>query len=211
MASCAAWCSTCTSQRGPGRRVSWSSWRPAAHASCWWAWGGDAGEHGVDLPAFAEPFPGRARALGLRTTMHLGEEGPVEDIRVGVHELGLERIDHGTSLLEDPALVHEVAERRIPVTSCPTSNLRIGVVARLEDHPVLRQRAAGVLATVHSDNAAMFGIDLADELCNLRDAFGLGRAELESLCLDGVEASWLDEADKRALRATFLAEMAATR
>jgi adenosine deaminase len=36
--------------------------------------GGDAGERGIDLAAFAEPFR-EARQLGFRTTMHLGEEG----------------------------------------------------------------------------------------------------------------------------------------
>ena len=65
--------------------------------------GGDAGEVGVDLAAFAQPFA-RARRRGLRTTMHLGEEGPADDIRVGVDVVGVERIDHGFSLLDDPAL-----------------------------------------------------------------------------------------------------------
>ena len=164
--------------------------------------GGDAGERDVDLAAFAGVFE-RARRSGLRTTMHLGEEGPVEDIRTGVEVLGVERIDHGFSLLDDPALTARVAAAGIGVTACPTSNRRIGLVASLAEHPLLRQRDAGVLVTVNSDNAAMFEIDLADEYANVRDAFGCSLADLEAFSLAGVAASWLDDTAKRALAASF--------
>jgi adenosine deaminase len=169
--------------------------------------GGDAGEVGIDLATFADPFR-RARSLGFHTTMHLGEEGPAADIRIGVDVLGIERIDHGVSLIDDAALVAEVAARRIPVTACPTSNLSIGIIDAIDQHPWPRLRDAGVLVTLNSDNAEMFAVDLADELCAARDAFDLGREELESLCLDGIDATWLDAADQASLRASFTAEIA---
>jgi adenosine deaminase len=164
--------------------------------------GGDAGEIGVDLSGLAEPFR-RARRLGFRTTMHLGEEGPAADIRTGIDVLGVERIDHGVSLLDDPALVAEVAERRIAVTACPTSNVSIGIIDAIEHHPWPRLRAAGVLVTLNSDNAEMFGVDLADELCRARDAFGLGFEALADLCLEGVDAAWVDEAERASMRSAF--------
>jgi adenosine deaminase len=164
--------------------------------------GGDAGEIGVDLPALAEPFR-RARRLGFHTTMHLGEEGPVADIRTGIEVLGVERIDHGVSLLDDPALVAEVAERRIAVTACPTSNVSIGIIDAIEHHPWPQLRAAGVLVTLNSDNAEMFGVDLVDELCRARDAFGLGFEALADLCLEGVDAAWVDEAERASMRRAF--------
>lgn len=167
--------------------------------------GGDAGERGVDLAAFAEPFE-RARRNGLRTTMHLGEEGPASDIATGVRVLGVERIDHGVSLLDDAALAAEVADRQIPVTACPTSNVSIGILDRVADHPLTRMIARGVLATVNADNAAMFAIDLADEYGNVADAFGMTLADLEALSLAGVEACWADDDTKAALRREFVAD-----
>lgn len=167
--------------------------------------GGDAGERDVDLASLAEPFA-HARRLGLRTTMHLGEEGPASDIATGVHVVGVERIDHGVSLLDDPALTAEVAERRLPVTACPTSNVSIGIFGRVSDHPLVRMRDAGVLVTVNADNAAMFGIDLADEYANVGDAFDLTLDELEDLSLAGVEACWADDATKAAMRSEFITE-----
>ena len=164
--------------------------------------GGDAGERGVDLAAFAEPFR-LARRAGLRTTMHLGEEGPAADIAVGVRVVGVERIDHGVSLLDDPDFTAEVAQRRIPVTCCPTSNVAIGILPDLAAHPLLRLRDAGVLVTVNSDNAEMFGVDAADELCRVRDTFGLDATAIADLCRAGFEAAWLHDDERRAHRAAL--------
>jgi len=164
--------------------------------------GGDAGERDVSLAAYAQPFA-RARQRGFHTTMHLGEEGPASDIRLGVSTLGLERIDHGVSLCDDPVLMAEVIERRIPLTCCPTSNLRIGVVPSIQAHPIAAMRDAGVLVTVNSDNAEMFGVDMGDELSAVADAFRWDLDDLEDLCLAGVNASWADDAEKRDLELSF--------
>jgi adenosine deaminase len=172
--------------------------------------GGDAGERGFDLAAFAEPFAA-ARARGWRTTMHLGEEGPVADIRIGVDVLGVDRIDHGVSLIDDAALTAEVAGRRLPVTCCPTSNVCIGIVDAIANHPIAAMRAAGVLVTVNSDNAEMFGVDMADEMSNVSTAFGWQLAALEDLCLAGVEGSWMSDTGKDAMIAEFTSKMDALR
>ena len=168
--------------------------------------GGDAGERGIDLGVFAEPFQ-RARQLGFHTTMHLGEEGPAGDIRTGLDVVGVERIDHGFSLLDDPDLVDSVVRSGTAFTVCPTSNRRIGLVDSVASHPLMRMRDAGVRVTLNSDNAAMFDIDLADEYVNVRDAFGCSLDELEDFSLAAIDASWADDADKRAMHREFLAEM----
>lgn len=168
--------------------------------------GGDAGETNVELAAFIAPFA-RARDLGFRTTMHLGEEGPAADIAFGVESIGVERVDHGFSVLDDPDLVARLADAAVPFTVCPTSNRMIGLVDSIADHPVIRMRDAGLLVTLNSDNAAMFGIDLADEYRDVRDAFGLGLVELEDFALASVAASWLPDDVKRDVRSVFETEM----
>lgn len=172
--------------------------------------GGDAGEIDVDLAALAEPFA-HARSKGLRTTMHLGEEGPAADIAVGLDVVGIERIDHGFSLLDDADLTARVADRGVACTVCPTSNRSIGLVDSIAEHPVIAMRDAGVLVTLNSDNAAMFGIDLADEYTNIADAFGCSLDELEDFSLAAVEAAFVDDATRRDMRRDFVAEMARLR
>jgi adenosine deaminase len=172
--------------------------------------GGDAGEQGFDLAAFARPFE-RARRSGFRTTMHLGEEGPADDIRIGLDVVGVERVDHGFSVMDDSALVRDVRERHIPFTVCPTSNMMIGLVPTLESHPVIAMRDAGILTTLNSDNAAMFGIDLADEYERVARAFELSIDDLEAFSLASLDASWLDPASRTSMRTNFEAEFARLR
>lgn len=170
--------------------------------------GGDGGEFGFDLAALAEPFA-IARNRGFATTVHVGEEGPVEDLRIAVHQLGVGRIDHGVPLLDDPELTADVVERGIALTCCPTSNREIGLIDRIAEHPIIAMRDAGVLVTVNSDNAEMFRVDVADELCSLRDAFDLDRNEIVALCRAGFDAAFVDDDRRRDLRADFDARTAA--
>jgi adenosine deaminase len=164
--------------------------------------GGDAGEAGIDLVAFVEPFE-FARQKGFRTTMHLSEEGPVSDIAIGVRQIGVDRVDHGFNLLEDMDLTREVVERQVPVTACPTSNVEIGLLDSLSDHPAPVMRQHGVLVSINSDNAEMFRIDLADEFLRVQAAFGYGLADLEDLSLAAVQSSWLDDASKTEMKRQF--------
>jgi adenosine deaminase len=172
--------------------------------------GGDGGEVGVDLVSFGPVFA-EARRRGLHTTMHLGEEGPAADIRTGLDVVGVERIDHGVSLVQEPALLARVVRDGIPLTVCPTSNVAIGIVESVAAHPVQRLLSSGAHVTINSDNAAMFGVDATDELVAVRDALDLDVAAVEALCLAGVDAAWLDDADRRTLRTTFEAQLAALR
>ena len=71
----------------------------------------------------------RAKGCGLHRLMHAGEIGGPEKIREAVEILGVERIGHGIAAIHDPALMDLLAERRIPLEVCPTSNLRTGALA----------------------------------------------------------------------------------
>ena len=95
----------------------------------------DSTEAGNPPGKFARVFA-MARSEGLRCVAHAGEEGPPQYIREAVEMLGVERIDHGCRILEDQDLTREVAERGIPLTVCPLSNVRLGVVETLEEHPL---------------------------------------------------------------------------
>lgn len=165
--------------------------------------GGDSNELGVDHHQF-EPLVRESHNLGFKTCFHCGEEGPVENIATLV-AAGVDRIDHGTRLLDDPALVAEVVERQIPLTSCPSSNVELEVVPTLEDHPFARQLAAGALVTLNSDDPAFFRYDLADEYARVAAAFAFGFDEMVAIRDRAIEAAWLDEVDKAALRRDFAA------
>ena len=171
--------------------------------------GADSTELGVDLSSFAPAFA-LARRFGLRRTCHAGEAvgvGP-ENIRIALDVLGAERIDHGVAIVEDPSLVVRLAAERIPLTVCPTSNVVIANRYRsVAEHPFRAMRDAGLLLTVNTDDPAMMDHDLGREYRNVAEAFGYSRDELERIAVDGIESTWLDEADRAALAAEFEAAL----
>ena len=172
--------------------------------------GADSTELGVDLRAFAPSFEA-ARRLGLRRTCHAGEAvgaGP-ENIRTAVDVLGAERIDHGVAITEDPALVARAAAERIPLTVCPTSNIVIANrYESLREHPFLALREAGIPLTINTDDPAMESLDLGLEYRNVAEAYGLDVAEMGRIAIEGIESTWLDDGERRALRAEFEAALA---
>jgi len=129
--------------------------------------------------------------------------GP-DNIRIAIDVLGAERIDHGVAIAEDPALLREVASAGIPLTVCPTSNIVIANrYSSIAEHPLLEMRAAGVLVTINTDDPAMQDLDLGEEYRRVSDAYGLDVAEMLRFAREGIDSTWLDESERRALRAEF--------
>jgi adenosine deaminase len=173
--------------------------------------GADSVERGIDHASFAAAFDEAARH-GLHRTIHAGEDGPSEHIAIAIDVLGCERVDHGFRLFDDPELTARVVDRRIPLTVCPTSNVMIAnVVPDVASHPYGAQRAAGVLATLNSDDPGMMRFDLADEYAAVAGAYGYSLDEMEQISLDGIEASWAPDDEKRTMAAQFLGEFDALR
>lgn len=162
--------------------------------------GYDSTEIGREPASFASAYA-IARHAGLRRTAHQGENSGPEAIAACVDVLGAQRIDHGISILEDPELTARFADERIPLTVCPNSNIRIAnAYPSLADHVFPAMRDAGLLATLNTDDPALTDLDLGYEYRSVAEAFGYGWDDMVAIALDGVEACWLDEVDKAALR-----------
>ncbi|MGW6456109.1 adenosine deaminase [Streptomyces sp. NPDC055078] len=157
-------------------------------------------EIGVPRPQF-KPYFDRAIAAGLHSVPHAGETTGPETIWDALTELRAERIGHGTSATRDPRLLAHLAERRIPLEVCPTSNIATRAVADLAEHPIKEMVEAGVLVTVNSDDPPMFGTDLNSEYGVAARLLGLDERGLAQLAKNAVEASFLDPAGKARIAA----------
>jgi adenosine deaminase len=169
--------------------------------------GMDSTELGVDPRDFAPAFE-LARAAGLRRTAHAGEDTGPDNIAMALDALGAERIDHGLSILRNPELTARVASERVPLNVCPNSNVLIAnKVGSLAEHPFRRMREAGLLATLNTDDPAMTDLDLGKEYRSVAEALDLSFEDMSAVSLDGVEACWLDDDEKRRLRRRFEQEI----
>jgi len=159
----------------------------------------DSSERGHPPSKFAAVFD-RARAEGLLTVAHAGEEGPPAYIVEALDLLKVARIDHGVRCEEDPALLDRLVRERVPLTVCPLSNVKLCVYPRIEQHNLKRLLDRGLCVTVNSDDPAYFGGYVADNYLAVQRGLGLTKADIAALAANSIEASFLPAARKRALR-----------
>jgi adenine deaminase len=166
----------------------------------------DSSERGHPPENFARVFA-KARSLGLRLVAHAGEEGPPAYIETALDVLKVERIDHGVRSVESPALVQRLARERMPLTVCPLSNVKLCVFDSLARHNLPALLAAGLCATVNSDDPAYFGGYVNQNLVETFEALpALGAREAYTLARNGFEASFAAAGDK----ARWIAELDGT-
>ncbi|MEV5001094.1 adenosine deaminase [Nocardioides sp. LML1-1-1.1] len=156
-------------------------------------------EIGVPRDWFVPHFAA-ARAAGLHSVPHAGETTGPETIWTSLRDLGAERIGHGTSAAQDPALLAHLAEHGIPLEVCSSSNVATRAVASLAEHPLPTFVEAGVVVTINSDDPPMFGTTLNREYEIAADLLGVEEAGLADLSRAAVRASFApDEVKARLL------------
>ncbi len=113
--------------------------------------GGPTPSHDFGMGDYAPAF-GIARDRGIGRTVHAGEGRPPAEITVAIEQLHAVRIGHGTTLLDDPAVLELVLGRGVTVEACPTSNWQVGVIESVTAHPLPRWLELGVRACINTDN-----------------------------------------------------------
>ena len=156
----------------------------------------DSSERGYPPGSWKDIYS-QAKALNVRRTAHAGEEGPVDYIREAIRELDVERIDHGIRLAEDPELMHEIAEKRVMVTVCPLSNVRLKCVENVSELPIRQFLDKGIRFSLNGDDPAYFGGYILDNYCAVQDAFDLKLDDWKRIAHGAVDGSWCDEARKK--------------
>lgn len=157
-------------------------------------------EAGYPPELFTDVFA-KARESGLRSIPHAGEDAGPESVRGALDALGAERIQHGVRSVEDAELVRELTERQIPLAVCPTSNLRLGVVESLDEHPLRELWAAGVQISINTDDPGFFGCDLVGEYEIAGRLLNLDRVGYARLAMNAIDGSFAPEELKREIRA----------
>ena len=155
----------------------------------------DSSELGHPPSKFERVFA-QARAEGLLTVAHAGEEGPPEYVYEALDLLHVRRIDHGVRAEEDEVLMARLIKEQMPLTVCPLSNLKLKVFLEMAKHNLRRMLQRGVLVTVNSDDPAYFGGYMNRNFEALAEVLDLSAEEIKTLCANSFRASFLSEAEK---------------
>lgn len=141
-----------------------------------------------------------AKKAGLPVTAHAGETKGAESIEEVLKDAFADRIGHGIRCLEKPFLVQRLRDAGVPIEVNPTSNVCLKVVGEYGEHPLPELLNEGLNVSINSDDPAMFGADLSEEMFKASEAFGFDSDILYTLTMNAARAAFLPEEDRRALQ-----------
>ncbi len=155
----------------------------------------------ANFPAewFAEHFR-RAREAGWHITVHAGESAGPESVWQAVKTLGAERIGHALRAVEDPSLLDHLAEYKIGVESCLTSNVQTSCVPDYASHPLKTFLEHGLCATINTDDPGISAITLPFEYEVAAPKAGLSKEQIHQAQVNALETAFLTETEKQGLR-----------
>ena len=140
-----------------------------------------AGVVGFDIAGAAIGNPPRlfaeaysiARAGGLGLTAHVGEDEGPDMVWHAVEKLGVQRLGHGCTAVQDRELMRRLARDRILVECCLTSNYQTGAASRDRRHPIHDFLEAGIPVAICTDNTTVSATDQIRENLQLVSDLGM--------------------------------------
>lgn len=169
---------------------------------------------GIGLGGSEQKFPAdpfahvykEARRRGFRLTAHAGEAVGPDSIWAALRKLRCERIGHGVRAKEDPQLISLLKEWQIPLEICVISNVKTKVCQSVESHPIKQYYEDGLMVTVNSDDPSMFNTSITQEYQEIAQKLNFMVNDIRQLTMNGIEASFMSEKEKEAMKAQFARE-----
>lgn len=129
----------------------------------------------------------RAKKEGLKLKAHVGEWGSADDVMRAVELLELDEVQHGIAAANNKGVIRFLADNGIRLNITPTSNVMLGRVKSLSEHPIAKLYRGGVEVTINSDDVLIFDSDVSKEYLRLYQAGCLTAEELDSIRRKGLE------------------------
>lgn len=159
----------------------------------------DSDETGNPPAKFADVYA-RAREEGFMLTMHADVDikNSIDHIGQLINDIKVDRIDHGTNVLENPEYVRHLVDNGMGLTCCPVSNTWVSDGSKAQ---LIKQLAdEGVKVTINSDDPAYFAGYISENFQLLADELGVDDEFLAQLSLNAVDISWATPTFKEQLR-----------
>lgn len=118
---------------------------------------------------------------------HVGESQSAENVKKAILELGVDRIAHGIKAIDFPDILNIAKERDICFDIALTSNLFIGIINNIQDHPIKRLYDVGIPITIGTDDPVILGTTLDNEYQLAREVFQFSDEEIIHIMLNSVE------------------------
>ena len=135
------------------------------------------------------PIYAKAAENGLVLKAHVGEWGTAQDIITAIELLHLDEVQHGIAAVTEDRVIDCLAEKGIRLNITPSSNVLLGRVPDLANHPIAQLYRRGVNVTINSDDILIFDSDVSKEYLRLYQSGCLTPEELDDIRENGLKGS----------------------
>jgi len=132
------------------------------------------------------PIYNKAKNNGLRLKAHIGEWGTSQDIKKGIELLELDEVQHGIAAADSEKVMQYLVAHSIRLNITPTSNVKLGRVKDIKNHPIQKLYRSGVNVTINSDDILIFDSDVSKEYLRLYESKTLSAEELDDIRVNGL-------------------------
>ena len=134
-----------------------------------------------------------AKKNGMGVTVHTGEEGNLNEMKMFVKKVKPHRIGHGILAWQDKKLMQDLVDNNIYLELCPTSNLFVGIIKNYQQMRKIYNTLydAGVKLTVNTDGPEFYNTNLQKEFQNLIDNKIFKQEQIDEFVRNGFAASFI--------------------
>lgn len=138
----------------------------------------------------------KAVSEGFKVVAHAGEDVGPESIWDSINYLKVQRVGHGVTAIQDEKLMDTLAETKLPVEICITSNTFTKAVDEAKNHPVRKFFDKGIVVTINTDDPVFFKTTLLDELWICFSELNFSMEEIKQLLVYSFQASFMSDSEK---------------
>lgn len=132
------------------------------------------------------PLYRKAECYHLTKKMHVGESGSADDVRQAVEVLGLSEVHHGINAITSGEVMRFLADNKIQLNICPSSNVMLGYAINYKEHPIKLLYENGVKVTINTDDLLIFDSSIENEYLLLYRAGTLNASQLDEIRKNGL-------------------------
>ncbi len=138
------------------------------------------------LDGFVEIYK-YARVKHLKTKVHIGEFSNCQTIEDAITLLNPMEIQHGIKAVESIRTMNMILNNNIRLNICPQSNISLGSVKNIIEHPIRKLYDHGIKISVNTDDFLLFDSSITDQYIDLLENNIFSFEELENIRKNGFE------------------------
>ncbi|QOR35009.1 adenosine deaminase [Clostridium sp. 'deep sea'] len=138
------------------------------------------GDENIAVDEFKSIYK-KAKQHNLIRKAHIGEFSDALSVKNVVEALDLNQVQHGIAAVNSQKVMNFLADNKIQLNICPTSNVMLSLVNSYREHPISILHENGIPITINTDDMLIFNQSVSQEYLNLYNNGVLSATELNEI------------------------------